>query len=218
MDEAPKAVDAPTLPNGGTDRHGLLRSVQRELEICWSNLMLELPPERDVDLAEDTAAGRKFKELFIRLWTAARLLERSKDGDGNDVASSANLVSRVRTAARDHRRGVAGPGGKETCRRIHGGYHAWWRPGVTRDGEDFIALAMRHTLSGMGQIPVELPGVSDQASLTRLGVQYGVIDPDPPVSGFLAGGRERLAVLMPRLGMDLLEEPTEELNGELPSQ
>jgi hypothetical protein len=43
-------------------------------------------------------------------------------------------------------------------------------------------------------IKVPLPGVSDQADLRKLGIKYGLIDPQPPVPARV-GGEHRIGVL-----------------------
>src|SRR5262249_4904071 len=86
-------------------------------------------------------------------------------------------------------------------------FDAWWRPYVDEHGEPRILLAMRWRLGG--QIRVELPGVTDQTSLTDQGERYGVLDPKPPVKVRLHGGTQ-LAVLY----TDKAHEPLEKGNDE----
>jgi hypothetical protein len=78
--------------------------------------------------------------------------------------------------------------------------------GICVSGEIAVRLAMRWCLAG--QVGQELPGVTDQASLTRLGERYGVLDPDPEVSDILSGGKVRLAVLARGVTEELMEDPT----------
>src|SRR5262249_52060114 len=82
-----------------------------------------------------------------------------------------------------------------------------WRPCVSPDGECCILLAMRWEL--VGQIGQELPGVTDQASLTNLGTRFGVLERDPSVTTKLSGGQKRLAVLSLELTHEMIEDPAD---------
>jgi hypothetical protein len=202
MREAGRAADAPRDVTGRPVRADLLRAVEIELRILWADLMAELPAEADVDMGADTARGRQMRAALVQLWTRPRLLEQIKGTEaGSDVASSASLVSRVRSRA------AGPPQAREAWRPIHAAYAAWWRRYPDPDGGEVrIALAMRWELGA--QIGVDLPGITDQAALTTLGERFGVIDPKPPLSDRLSDGG-RLAVLVPDLTDELLAQPVE---------
>jgi hypothetical protein len=60
------------------------------------------------------------------------------------------------------------------------------------------------------QARVDLPGVTDQASLHKIGEMFGVLDPRPPVPRKLSGGKAHLAVLDHEFAMELLGDPEED--------
>jgi hypothetical protein len=216
IDAAAAASDAPRDPDGAPNRPGILRAIRTELEALWSDLYDTLPQASDTDLGAETAAGRKFREAMVRLWTRTATFEKTQTDQG-DLVARASLVSRVRSVSAPYRVGTATPGNREAWREVQRAFSAWWRPEV-RGGEIRVLLAMRWEL--VGQVGVELPGVSDQGSLTRLGRRFGVLDPAPAA---LSGGAARLAVLSPRFTDELLENPAEwapgvtEPDGEGPS-
>jgi putative DNA primase/helicase len=208
MDAVAGAVDAPVDANGNGNRGALLRAVKVELEILWTDLCRELPEQTAA--AADSAAGRKFRQALTRLWAATRTFEVSKAAENanGEVASRASLIGRTKTQAKDYLDGGVAPAAREKWRPVQKHFDAWWRPYTDSKGEVRIALAMRWTLAD--QIGVELPGVTDQASLTTLGVRFGVLERDPPVPAMLSGGVTRLAVLSLSLTDDLLAEPLDD--------
>jgi hypothetical protein len=205
IDECAAAADVPRDSSGNAIRPDLVRAVQGELAILWSDLCCRLPLATGAELGADTEAGRRFREAMTLLWTRTATFEVTKTAEG-DRAARASLVSRVRTAFAPYRSAQQNPGGREPWREVQGAFSAWWRPSL-RDGELVALLALRWEL--VGQIGQELPGVTDQASLTRLGTRYGVLDPEPGVGTVLSGGTTRLAVLAPSFAQELLENPAE---------
>ena len=153
--------------------------------------MRSLPPLADADMGRDSAAGRVFWEAMVRLWTATRTFEVAKavaGTAGETTAARASLISRVRSQAKDYLAGSTSPRAREAWRPIQQAFDGWWRPDTTPgDGEIGVLLAIRWRLTG--QVGVELPGVTDQASLTALGVRFGCIDPNPAVTGILSGAQ-----------------------------
>jgi len=210
LDLASTAVNAPLNQSGNINRTTLLRAVRSEIEVVWSDLMERLPWMQNTELKQDTAAGKKFREAMVRLWTATRTFEVSRSIEGTSgeaVAARASLLSRAKTQAKEYLSGRVTPGTRERWREVQKAFSAWWRPYVN-EGELTILLAMRWEL--VGQIGIELPGVSDQASLTALGTQFGVLETAPPVTAMLSGGAKRLAELSLTLVGEMLEDPTTE--------
>lgn len=199
-------VEAAMALTESTDRVALIKSLGPELGVLWCDLHQQLPRAAGADLGKDTAAGRKFREALVRLWTATRTFEVSR-GDGAEVASRASLVSRVQTHAAKAQ-GV--PTGRGRWHEVQRAFDAWWRPAVVK-GECVTLLAMRWTLGS--QIGFELPGVTDQASLTDLGTKFGLFFTPAGVTDRLPGGT-RLAVLSPELTNELLAQPAEDDPGD----
>jgi hypothetical protein len=211
LDKACLATDAPRDGAGNIQRPQLIRAVKAELEVLWSDLCESLPHQSGAELNQNTAAAHRFRESMVRLWTATRTFEVSRSGEGTSgegVAARASLISRVKSRAKDYHSGKVCPRGRERWHEVQKAFAAWWRPVVDDKGEITVLLAMRWEL--VGQIGVELPGVGNQASLTALGEQFGVLDPSPGVSTVLSGGAQRLAVLSRELTQELLGEPVEE--------
>jgi hypothetical protein len=209
LQEAAKAADVPVDDSGATTRPRLLKSVKAELEVLWADLQDRLPTTTGADLGKDTAAGQRFREAMVRLWTKTQTFEVAKatdEGGRDTVAARASLVSRVRTAARDYLGGKVGPGAREKWREVQKAFSSWWRPCLWSDGGFGVRLAMRWEL--VGQVGVELPGVKNQPTLKTVGERFGVIDASPNVSQALSGGAARLAVLSEALTRELLEDPT----------
>jgi hypothetical protein len=207
-----EADDAPKDLTGRPCRPDLLRIIQGELQVQWATLMRTLPPLADADMGRASAAGRAFREAMMRLWTATRTFEIAKTvagTSGETVAARASLISRVRSQAKDYLDGNVSPRPREKWHSVQHAFDGWWRPYVTPgDGEIGLLLAMRWTLTG--QVGIELPGVTDQNTLTNVGIRFGCIDPDPAVPGILSGGKTRLAVLSLSLTGELLEMPQDE--------
>jgi hypothetical protein len=204
IDAGGAAADAPRDANGGVPRRELLAFVKTELEMVWSDLSETLPRAADSDLGADTEASHKFRELFIRLWTKTQTFEVTHAPEG-DRAARASLVSRVESAFAPYRTGDVNPSERETWREIQKGFAAWWRPYQPTAGELAVWLALRWEL--VGQIGVELPGVTDQPSLVRLGVLAGVLDQSDSVPSITNRGKTRLAVVAPELTTELLDNP-----------
>src|SRR5262249_41126993 len=162
---------------GMVSRPDLLRAIRTELEICWAELMENLPAATEAELNRDTAAGRQFHAAVVKLWTATRTFEVTKTiagTNGEAVAARASLISRVRTGARDYLNGNRMPRSREKWCEVQHAFSAWWRPYVVPgEGISAILLAMRWEITE--QIGISLPGVTDQTSLTDLGVRLGVI-------------------------------------------
>jgi hypothetical protein len=205
-------VDAPRDRDGRIIRPALLRALESELRILWTDLKAQLPPAEDAQIGQHSDAGRSFWSAMRILWqqTATFEVARGVEGtSGETVAARSSLVGRVRTAAKEYISGRITPGKREKWREVQRSFCAWWRPCIWPDGQLYVALAMRFELCR--QINVELPGVRDQVSLTNLGEQFGVLAKSPPVPVLLSGGKSRLAVLSLELTQDLLEQPPEEM-------
>jgi hypothetical protein len=212
LSAAATAGDAPADASGNISRLALARAIRVELEAAWGDLIEQLPAAPAAALGKNTAAGRKFWEAMVRLWTATRTFEVTKGTESTSVESvvaRASLISRVRTQARDYLDGTVTARAREKWRETQRAFACWWRPCVRSDGELTLALAMRWELTG--QIGLELPGVSDQLSLSELGVRFGVVDPHPPVTTMLSGGTQRLVVLSAELTAELLAVPVDSL-------
>jgi putative DNA primase/helicase len=210
LDAAAEAADAPRDDNGIVNRLALHRAIETERKILWSDLQGELEPAAKAKLGENTAAGRRFREAMVKLWTKTMTFEVAKTLEGTSgekVAARASLISRVQTQAEQFLNGLRKPTPRE-CRwtPIQKAFAGWWRPYVREDGAVVIYLAMRDRLCA--QVGVDLPGVTDQTSLTYLGEQFGVLDAALPdaVKTRLTGG-VRLAVLSLELTIELLDDP-----------
>lgn len=203
MEAAGEAVDAPRDEQGGVNRPALLRAIQGELGVLWADLLTSLPREADVDLGRDTERGRQFRQAMIRLWKTPLTWEKQSTASG-DTATRASLASRVLSQFARPR-----TGNRIAWESVHPACDAWWRPHDVGAGELHPLLALRWTLPG--QVGIDLPGVRDEESLTRLGKKFGVIaDPPEGVSSRLSGGKHRLAVLTLELCEELLETPNED--------
>jgi hypothetical protein len=219
MTECAQTADATCDGRGNINRTALRRLIKVELEILWGDIIQNLPTPPDADLAADSTAAARFREALVRLWTAPRTFERRSTEDG-EVAARASLLSRARSQARELLGGGLLPPGRDRWRPVQEAFAAWWRPildPVTK--RVTLLLAMRWELAG--QIGVELPGVTSQASLTTLGGRFGVLETSPPVTAALSGGRGRLAVLSLEFARDLLATPLDDpeepvLSGDLP--
>jgi hypothetical protein len=187
---ASKAVDAPRAePSLPPERLDMIRALETEAKAAWANWLGSLPKDRDVEMGKDTERAKAFWEAIRAVWVKPQTFERVQDKlIGSEVASNATLISRVMAARAKglHRENTG-------WQPAHNAYAAWWRVYTAPDGEERVALAMRHELAS--QMKAELPGVNDQESLTRLGVQFGVVDPNPPVPSVLSHGTEGVAVL-----------------------
>jgi hypothetical protein len=212
LDSATAAVDCPRTAIGEIQRPALLRAIKSELEVLWADLIGSLPVAAEATLGENTAKGRQFRSAMIRLWTATRTFEVAKtiEGTGGEaVASRASLISRVRSQAKEYLAGNVIPRPREKWRPVQNAFAAWWRPIIVPgEGSVSVLLGMRWEL--VGQIGIELPGVTDETSLTALGTRYGVLEKAPPVTGRLSGGQGRLGVVSLKLTEELLAEPLDE--------
>lgn len=205
------ARDVPRSADGCPVRPDLIRAIQSEMVVLWSDLMERLPEAAAADLGACSEAGRRFREAVVALWTRPETFEVQKVPGGGDTAARASLASRVRRQEREEMRSNAG------WHRIAGAFDAWWRGYLTADGEARIALAMRWTLAVQMRTP--LPGVHDERSLSDVGRSLGVLDLDPKanqtVPDMTSGGRERLAVLLPDLVDEILSQPMEDIPTDL---
>lgn len=206
VDECGQAADAPRDDKGLPVRWDLIRVIQMELAVLWSDLHSALPAESDVDLGENTEKGRAFRQALIRLWKLPITWEKQQTASG-DTATRASLVSRVLSQRERH---AGGQQGRAKWLSIHPASDAWWRDWQNPDGEIETLLAMRYTLTA--QVGIDLPGVVDESSLTRLGNQFRVLrEPPEGVPSRLSGGTHRLAILSASLTSELLEMPDEDL-------
>jgi len=208
MAAAELAADAPFSDDGKVDRPSLKRAIQVELEIWWADTIEILPRCDETTLKADSAAGQAWRAAMIRLWTSCKtwdVLRAGADGAHGETASRASLISRAQHQAKMYLDGTIKPQARETWRAILPAVSAWWRPSVLRDGEIAILLAMRHDVCG--QVGVELPEVTNQDNLTRIGERFGCLDSKPPAPTRLSGGKTRLAVLSRDLTDELLAVP-----------
>lgn len=191
VDAASEAVDAPLDPETGIlNRHSLIKTIQSELGVIWSDLVRTLPPAADAPMAEDTQAAKQFRAALWKLWTITGTWER--DREGGAVRSS--LISRT---VSDMKISMIRRAASKKWMRILNAVSAWWRTDIVTkpDGEIVTVrtLAMRHELQD--QMNVRLPGVIDQESLTKLGTGFGVIQTNPVTPNKLGGGSARLSLL-----------------------
>jgi hypothetical protein len=178
--------------------------VQVELGVVWADLLSTLPPAANVDLGRDTERGRAFRQAVIHLWKVPVTWEKVQSTAG-DTATRASLVSRV-ISKKIHAAGQEK--GRDRGQAVHPACDAWWRNWTDPEGELRTLLAMRWTLGR--QVGIELPGVKDEDSLTRLGTQFGVLQKLPEgIPSRLSGGTHRVAVLSLDLSQELLEMPDE---------
>jgi hypothetical protein len=196
IDATATAADAPRDGDGRIDRAALVRQIETELRVVWSDLLSTLGPPDGADLTEQSVAAARFRETVIRIWSTPVTFEKEQDANGRDLVSSATLASRVTHRAR------SSPGVSDAWHQVHPAYAAYWRRHVTAGGEEIVYLAMRFTLDRHRQ----LQGVTDQKSLCRLGKLLGSFEKQSPVPDRLTGG-DRLAVLTAALSREILETP-----------
>lgn len=201
VDAAAEAVDAPRDFQNAVNRPSLVKAIQVELGVIYADLMRTLPVAADASLGVASNASKQFRAAMVRLWTIPGTWEQNKDG----YTARASLASRVLLRTESRMRGGAAAETK-AWNRILDACSAWWRIG-DRDGELAPLLAMRWEL--MGQIKVDLPGVTGQRELYDLGVKFGCIDPNPPVSPFAGRGGMRLAVLTQKLTEHIVDVVSE---------
>jgi hypothetical protein len=212
VDECGKASDIARDDQGAVVRPDLIRQIQMEMAVCWSDLLATLPTEANVELGKDTEKGRAFRQAMVRLWTRTQTFEivKAQEAKGGEIASRASLISRVRTQARDYLGNTpCHPNPREKWRPVQHAFDSWWRPWQNEEGEVFILLGMRWTL--MQQAGVELPGVTDQTTLTVQGMKFGVgQEPPPDVGTVMNRGKTRLFVLSLDLSQELIEQPMDD--------
>ena len=188
-----------------------VRAVQSALGVLWSSLMDALPLQAaDADLSNDSEDARRMRRAVIRLWTKPVLLKNVPIGNGKEIEAGqvrASLASLVEEAFRPYTHGKQVIGPRESWRPIRTAVAAWWRPWVDSEGQVVPLLAMRFDLFDHLGIPVD--GVTDQASLRRLGVSYGIFSDSPGVTDRMTGGC-RLAVLTHEIKQEILSQPTNE--------
>lgn len=212
VDAAAEGTDAPRDEDGNPLRMDLLRVIKAEMEVLWADLRMRLPGMAGADLDKDSAAARQFKAQMVRLWTKTQTFEVVKvrpevgqQGQQGEVAARASLLSRALSQAKDYLDGTAPILGGEGWRPVQSSFAAWWRPCLLNGEEPILLLAMHWELTG--QVGVELPGVTDQPSLTALGKRYGVIWKDPPAPNRLSKGKSWLAVLSRDVTEEMSEQP-----------
>jgi hypothetical protein len=216
LDACGLAVDLPRDGTGGLSRQNLVRAVQTELGVLWSDLKAKLPAPADGGPGAETEAGRRVRQQLITLWTKPHMFEVQQAADsGREIACRASLASRARRQARPYAEGTCPAEGRERWRPVHEAYAAWWRPYVSKEGEVGVALAMRFELTT--QLGVAVSGATDQASLGRLGERLGCLASDAwldaeKIPARLTGGG-RLAVLSPSLVDELFARPAEREEG-----
>jgi putative DNA primase/helicase len=207
IDEASVGRDAPRATNGEVLRPDVIRMLKVELEVTWADLCATLPFAPEGHLGEDSKAAVKLRQAMIRLWTKPTTFEVNK-AENADVASRASLITRVRTQAAPYLgTNPPVPGDREKWRPIHKAFAAWWRPHVYASGEIGVLLAMNYRLVSDIGGGLELPGITTQADLTRVGAKYGVLTTDEAVNRVADGGRVRLAVLEVSVIEELLDAP-----------
>jgi hypothetical protein len=208
---ASAASDVPRDEAGVVNRSALIAVVERELKILWGDLTYGLPTQENAAIGPTSTAGTEFRSSVVRVWTKPASMTLNKHavpqecgGESSvQLANRASLATRVADAIRrldPQSEGLSDQRWKE----VQKGYAAWYRREVV-DGEVKIHLAMRWELTR--QIGVELAGVHDQASLSKLGNKFGVLDPSPRVSVCI-GGHQRIVVLSQELTAELLFDPT----------
>lgn len=208
---ASAASDVPRDEVGVVNRSALIAVVERELKILWGDLTYGLPTQENAAIGPTSTAGTEFRSSVVRVWTKPASMTLNKHavpqecgGESSvQLASRASLATRVADAIRrldPQSEGLSDQRWKE----VQKGYAAWYRREVV-DGEVKVHLAMRWELTR--QIGVELAGVHDQASLSKLGNKFGVLDPSPRVSVCI-GGHQRIVVLSQELTAELLFDPT----------
>ena len=206
IDECSRAIDAPFNIVGEISRRELIGIIKRELEVTYATLEEILPPMSGMELAGKSALGKDFWEAIVKTWHSLSTAESVKGPEGEQIPVRASLVRRVlRGGALPFLRGQRTPGKREKWQLIQNSFLAHWRPGLTRDGEVVVWLAMHWELGF--QTKTIIPGVKDQRSLNYLGELFDVFDPDPPVPRAVSGGKMELAVLTRERAGELLDQP-----------
>jgi hypothetical protein len=193
LEKASSAVDAPRAACGQINRIGLLDTVRKELEVLWADLVDGTPRDGAAEL----------RRALSRVWHAPKLVQRVKDLKTGEVHMlSASLISLVCDKLKSnaaHRR----------WQRIRKPFLAWWRQDVAEDGEVLPVLAMCFELAA--QLQVDLPGVSDLASLRLKGERFGLVEPKADGSqGPRPGGRTRAVALSRVFTAELLSDLEDE--------
>jgi putative DNA primase/helicase len=204
LEAAEGAGDAPRAANAAAERAGLLDAVRRELQVLYADLMGTLPVAAAAGLEPGSAAAEIFRGAMRRLWHAPITNERVVLENGDAIILGGSLVTRAR--GRICKGENLDPDAVKGWEMLHSPYCAWWRPWASPDGEILPRLAMRWELTA--QAKVELPGVSNLATLREVGAAFGVIDPNPdPGLPVRKSGGGRLAVLAVDFARELLDDP-----------
>jgi putative DNA primase/helicase len=190
---------------GSGDPLAWLGPAQDALKVVWAEQQERLPDLPYADLGPDSGAGERWRWAFKKLFKVTDTWD--KPANGPEIFSRANLITR----AWDAHNAAKASFHPQQCyqwRPILKSVDAWWRPHLwPGETKPSLLLAMRFALTFQVK-GCSLPGVHDQATLTALGVKFGCIDPDPPVSAN-RNGRQRLAVLSRELTQELLEDPAQ---------
>ncbi len=212
IEHAGQGSDAPRDANLVPIGPDVLKIVKTGLEVLWADLYERLPTLSGADLGKATVAGQDFRNRIRRIWEAFCTGETFKGPSGEAIPIQANLLRKVKQKAQPYLTGGMNAGSRLKWEQVHPSMSAWWRPGVTKDGEVTVWLAMRWELSHHAR--VELPGVASQEDLHAIGEKFGVFNREPGVSGRLSGGAGRLAVLDHDFAMELLAEPEDDASPE----
>jgi hypothetical protein len=208
LTECGQASDAPVDDRGIVKQSALTGLVEGALKIVWADLYEELPTASGAELNEKSEAGKLFRAAMIRLWTATRTFQMLK-GDDVAVAAKTSLATRAKEQINpymDPKKGLA-LSTRPKWQEVQRSCSAWWR--VDQDGpggQRRASLAMRFELTS--QVQIDLPGVTDQSTLTELGTKYGCFVAAVPAA--IDRKTYRLGVIEPGLTRELLSGPEDD--------
>jgi hypothetical protein len=213
VDAAEAATDCPREEGGRVNRLSLIKRIQAEMGVLWSDLRSSLPQAADSMLTADSPAARQFLAAVLRMWRTTGTWEKTRDGH----TEKTSLVARARHAVLSHKKStfntndVRKLGTRRWVRVLNDSVPAWWRVEVTPEGEIRTYLAMREDVGDAMRVPWPDGMRLDHREMVRLGKQYGVFEENPVVPTRNSGGEDRIAVLSRQLTDELLNSDEEAL-------
>ncbi len=196
------ASDAPRS-DGVVDRAKLQARAEKELKLCWGQLMQDLPDLSGASVEPTSQLAIDFRSSLLKMWTRPVTMGFVRRTEVQ-LDLSVQLTESMSLAARVRRMELANCI-SDSWQQIHPGYSAYVRHVLNDHGPPTIFLGMRFDLADQVRIP--LSSVNDQAALQRLGSKFGVLDAHPPVPLHADRGQLRLVILSPDLTEEILYVP-----------
>lgn len=205
LDECEAARDYPEDRRGKSRPIGLIRQY---LPLAWQRALRDLPTEVGSDLAEGTAAARRFEDAIVRLFQFAAHWRRFHSATGDPLGSEMVTLAGL---ARDKLATLSDPARTRGWLRLHNTIDAWCIAIPAQDEPPACWLGIRHTLGEqVGRSgKLSLPNVTTQRELALIAKRYGLCglgEPNAPSSWVRIDGKPcKLLVLSKGLCRRILE-------------